>query len=173
MDSRDDGSLPNEAIHRAVEAVRVRLAGAEAQRAAAEREIAVAREEERLLLRLLAVRQGEAGSPELPLIESQVVDAPSTRTPKQPVLQAVIEELNTAGRPLHISELMRLLQVKNISVPGSGSQANLITHLRRDARFVRPSRGMYALAEWGLESMPTPRRSRRRKRVRSQRGEAS
>jgi hypothetical protein len=62
---------------------------------------------------------------------------------------------------------MRLLREAEVQIPGAGTQANLITHLRRDPRFVRPSRGMYGLSEWGLENMPTPtRRKRRRKRVR-------
>jgi hypothetical protein len=53
-----------------------------------------------------------------------------------------------AHRPLHISELMRLLADQGVSLPGGGAQANFITYLRRDERFVRPARGMYALAEW-------------------------
>ena len=40
---------------------------------------------------------------------------------------------------------MRLLALRKVAIPGAGTQANLITYLRRDQRFVRPSRGMYAL----------------------------
>jgi hypothetical protein len=114
------------------------------------------------LERLLALRQGQPVAAQPGLIERRAVADANDR----PAVQAVIDELTAAGRPVHISELMRLLRAKEVAIPGSGTQANLITHLRRDARFVRPSRGMYGLAAWGLEGMTASRRRRRRKRVR-------
>jgi hypothetical protein len=88
---------------------------------------------------------------------------------KHPAVEAVARELASAGRPVHISDLMRLLREAQVQIPGAGTQANLITHLRRDPRLVRPSRGMYGLAAWGLENMPmVAGRKRRRRRVRSQ-----
>jgi hypothetical protein len=63
--------------------------------------------------------------------------------------------------------LVRLLCQRGIPIPGAGTQANLITHLRRDPRLVRPSRGMYGLSVWGLENMPTGLRQRRKKRLRA------
>jgi hypothetical protein len=83
------------------------------------------------------------------------------------LLQAVIDELSSSGRPMHISDLMRLLALGKVVIPGAGTQANLITYLRRDPRFVRASRGMYALAEWGIDAMPPTRRRKRRKRGRA------
>ncbi len=170
---RDGGDLDGmseDAITKALEAVRARASRAEQERAELERIIAAAREERRLLERLLALRRGAAaGSDGRPSEQKQHDTPPATTSEaRHPAVQAVIEELTAAGRPLHISELMRLLRDRNVPIPGSGTQANLITHLRRDGRLVRPSRGMYGLAAWGLENMPaTARKRRRRKHIRS------
>jgi len=163
------GVMSEEAISRALEAAKARLARAERERAELDRVIAAAREEEQLLQRLLALRRDGAAADVA--ISTIATDQRSSRfgiERTQPVVAAVIQELEAAKRPLHISELMRLLRERNVAIPGSGAQANLITHLRRDDRLVRPSRGMYGLAEWGLQSMPpTRRKRRRRKKMRS------
>lgn len=161
-------------ISQALNEVRSRIAQAEHERAELDRTIAAAREEERLLLRIVALRQGKVsvdpnaslhqGDGDAPRPKKATDAAPS----KQPAVQAVVHELATAGRPLHISDLMRLLREQRVVIPGAGSQANLITHLRRDPRLVRPSRGMYGLAAWGLENMSTKtQRKKRRRRVRA------
>jgi hypothetical protein len=92
-----------------------------------------------------------------------------SETSKQ-LLDIIIGELSAAGRPLHISDLMRLLRDRNIAIPGAGNQANLITYLRRDGRLVRPSRGMYALSAWGLENMPVHASKKRRIRMVAKKG---
>jgi hypothetical protein len=167
-------------ITNALEEIRARIARAEHERAELERAITAAREEERLLLRLLALRRGAApteGGVSVEGQESEICSAEpmgSTATAedaRHPAVQAVVQELAAAGRPLHISDLMRILREAQVKIPGAGTQANLITHLRRDPRLVRPSRGMYGLSAWGLENMPTTRhRKRRRKRMRSAAG---
>jgi hypothetical protein len=164
-------------ITNALEQIRVRISRAEQERAELERAITAAKEEERLLLQLLALRRGavpiEGGGsvvpqePEMPMAEPTrpILNAEER---KHPAVEAVVQELAAAGRPLHISDLMRLLHERQVRVPGAGTQANLITHIRRDHRVVRPSRGMYGLSAWGLENMPTTaHRKRRRKRRRS------
>ena len=170
--NRDDSEvMSEEAIAKALEGARARIARAERERADLERVVAAAREEERLFARLLTLRRTGTVSIDGALAdEGEQHDSPSLATAdtKHPAVQAVIAELTAAGRPLHISELMRLLSERGISVPGSGSQANLITHLRRDERLIRPSRGMYGLAAWGLKAMAPGRRVQRRKiRMRS------
>ena len=169
--------MNEELIERALEIVRERLSKSEQERAELDRAITAAREEERLLLRLLALRKGAEPAEGGATTAAYVGSATGMENPhetddiansKHPAVQAVIRELATAGRSLHISELMRLLHDKHVPIPGAGTQANLITHLRRDPRLVRPSRGMYALAAWGLENMPaTVRRKKRKRRVRS------
>ena len=174
MGERDRNLLSEESIVKAIELARARASQAEHGRADLDRTIAKAREEERLLQRLLDVRRGTSPTVEPKLRGSTVNrDASPTRPAsipgsKHPVVQAVIDELATTARPLHISELMRLLHDRNVPIPGAGVQANLIAHLRRDARLIRTSRGMYGLSTWGLESMGPARRVRRRRsRVRA------
>jgi hypothetical protein len=101
-------------------------------------------------------------------VTQQARENGTERQSKPAAVEVVVRELAAAGRPVHISDLIRRLREQRVQIPGAGTQANLITHLRRDQRVVRPSRGMYALAAWGLENMPvTTSRKRRRKRVRS------
>ena len=143
--------------------MRLRIAEAEQVRKAADDAIGRAREEERLLNRLLALRSTGGASPSDERNENPLLVEPQS---KVPAVNAVIEELDSAGRPLHISELMRLLEKRSISIPGAGKQANLIAHMSRDNRIVRTTRGMYALASWGIQTTETEKSHRRRKRVR-------
>lgn len=169
MGKNQDG-MSEAAIVAALEGAKARVLRAERERDELQRVITSSKEERRLLESLLALRRGSAGATVLRTDEEstavEIGKAPGHE--KHPSVEAVVEELTTAGRPLHISELMRLLQNKGVPISGAGTQANLITHIRRDARVVRPSRGMYGLASSGLEGMSAPRRSRRRrKRIRS------
>ncbi len=171
-DTERPGTISEGAIKKALEEIQARIAKALESRAELERTIAGAREEERLLKRLLALKHHresfEGNSEANPIGDLQLPEHPDGTDPGHPVIQAVVEELASAGRPLHISDLMRLLRERMVEVPGAGTQANLITYLRRDSRIVRPSRGMYGLAAWGLEDMPIVEKSRRiRKHVRS------
>jgi len=123
------------------------------------------RRERQLLRELLAVRRGEtltgdhAGGPSVAKSE----EAPNPPARVHPVVDAAVSELEKAGRPLHISELMQLLAASEVNIPGSGQAANLISHLTRDSRVQRPSRGMYALTEWDREESPKVKPSVRRR----------
>lgn len=159
-----ESSISDSTLLSALEALRARIGHFVREREALDRSIAAAREEETLLERLLAIRRGESPRSEAPGTP-EPLPPPSQTGAGHPAVQAVVRELETAGRPLHISDLMRLLRQQGITIPGSGTQANLIAHLRRDKRIVRPSRGVYGLIAWGLESMPSaPRKAGRRKR---------
>ena len=164
----DSGTMSEDVIASALVAIRDRIARHERQRAELDSAIATAHQEERLLQGLLDLRRG--GVAEVKAINTNREGTPGPSEPapgsRHQAVAVVVEELAAAGRPLHISELMRLLGQRQVPIPGAGTQANVITHLRRDARLVRPSRGMYALAAWGLENMPTGLRRRRRKRLR-------
>lgn len=72
------------------------------------------------------------------------------------------------GRPLHISELHRVFLERGFLIPGQGTDANLISHLRRSPEIVRIKRGFYALADPSDEPRRPERqvRNRRRRRVR-------
>ena len=169
LDNDNLAGMQEGVIADALDMVRARIAHIEKERAEFGRALESAREEERLLTRLLALRRGAAPAEtdgRKPEVQSpaQPDPGPMAAEPKQPAVQAVVRELAVAGRPLHISDLMRLLRDHGVQVPGAGTQANLITHLRRDPRLVRPSRGMYGLAAWGLENMPATTRQKRRTR---------
>ncbi len=162
-------AMSEDLIATSLNAVRTRIAHHEHERCIIDRMIATAKEEERLLRRLLDLRRGRStkdessnGSGEELRIAS--CEAPSER--QHPAVLAVIDELAIAGHPVHISELMRLLGQRRVVVPGAGSQANLIVHLRRDPRLMRTSRGMYGLAVWGLEKMEPRKRRPHKKRFR-------
>jgi hypothetical protein len=125
----------------------------------------LAREVE-LLEQLLALRSpdADAASSDGGFADEPVNFTFRHRGPHPAVVEA-IRELDAAGRPLHISELMRLLKASDITIPGAGAQANLIAHMTRSPEIVRPSRGMYALASWGSpEQQPLKPATKRRRR---------
>ena len=174
MGEHDAVPLSEDAILKALELARARASQAERDRTEIDLVIVAAREEERLLQRLLDLRRGVTGRTEssAKLLawngELPAAVSVSAKGSRHLAVQAVIDELATVARPLHISELMRLLHARDVPIPGAGTQANLITHLRRDRRLIRTSRGMYGLSAWGLESMePVRRPQRRRRRVRA------
>jgi hypothetical protein len=131
--------------------------------------IANARREEELIERLLALRGHVSRA--VPAEQASSLRHKTPPTASNPMIQAVVEAIGAAGLPVHISELMRMLMEREVPIPGSGTQANVISHLRRSPEIVRTSRGMYALAEWGISEAPTkkprakPKTRRRRSRV--------
>lgn len=160
-------AMSEEAIAGALEDARNRLGRAEKDREDIERSVATAREEIRLLEQLLALRRGgvcKSGNADRTVDVVPPSSSGAGGEAKHQAVTAVIAELETAGRPVHISELMRLLRENQVKIPGAGTQANLIAHLRRHDLIVRPSRGMYGLAAWGLQSMVSGRRKRRKKK---------
>lgn len=127
-----------------------------------------ARREMQLLSELLAVRDGTPEATSAPYEDAKsphdAPPVPARSSGAHPAAAAAVRELELAGKALHISELMRLLEEKSIRIPGAGNQANLIAHLMRHPAVVRPSRGMYALAAWGDAASP-PLKTSDRKRV--------
>jgi len=166
----DTDALSESALVEALRNIEAHICRAEQERAKLEQMIGRAREEERLLRRLIDIRRnppqvdGHDPTPG-PTVPSEGAGTPTTGANRAiPAVEAVVHELAAAARPLHISELMRILFERKVKIPGAGVQANLIAHLRRDPRVVRPSRGMYGLSDWGLEAMPTSAYRRRRKK---------
>jgi hypothetical protein len=144
------------ALREALEAAAARVAGLEREIAAKVGEMEEAKSEENLLRQLLRVRGQEEGSPPAD------PDSPKAHSAAaHPIVEEVIRELEDAGRPLHISELMDRLQGRGVRIPGRGKPANVIAHLSRDSRIVRPSRGIYALGDWKLSAPAVPATRRR------------
>jgi hypothetical protein len=134
-----------------------------------QRLLAATEEEKRILRRLVALRRGEQfegpSSCELDPKSTTARNAENVgKNPRHPAVDTVVLILEDSKSPVHISELMRLLKERNATIPGAGTQANLISHLRRDNRIVRPTRGMYALTAWGLQEMHVPARRRKKRR---------
>jgi hypothetical protein len=160
-----------EAIREATERVRAReeeVAHSQSRLAEAEREL-------RLLAQLAQLRGLEV--PELARQGSDSADRANnsaghessgraSSSTKAALLAAVVEILGERGEAMQIRELMAAVQARGVQIPGSGQQANLIAHISRDDRIARPSRGFYALREWGVEDAPPPRKRRRSRRTR-------
>ena len=117
-------------------------------------------EHELVLLReLRSIREGTNESaperPPRPVAGTTLVPGSDTLT------AAVVEILNSNGRPMHIQDLAAALRERGVRIPGKGANANLISHIRACAEIVRPVRGMYAMRSWGFvdrELVASPRR---------------
>src|ERR1044071_3612179 len=97
--------MDGEVIADALDEVRTRIAAAEAEQTEIERRIQTAREEERLLTRLIALRRGES-SPDMPVAETTRDTSvrerraePMTDQGKHPAVEASVQDLAAAGRP--------------------------------------------------------------------------
>jgi hypothetical protein len=165
---RSSWALDPGALDIALDGARRREAELDAQIDALGTERHAVREERELLERIKALQSGGFTTPVEPKHDPRGDDRAKRGTPPatktaHPAVQEAIRELDAAGRPLHISELMRLLEERDVPIPGAGAQANLIAHLSRSDQIVRPSRGMYALSSWGLPERPMLKRAKRRR----------
>jgi hypothetical protein len=159
-----EGDLSAETLERALAAARERVGSIERRQAELAKELAAARLEEALLARLLAIRHGGVVPHDgADALEVGPGGAGEGRG-KHPAAEEVVAILEKEGRPVHISELMRRLRERGVPLPGAGTQANVISHLRRDERVVRPARGMYGLRAWGLQEMAVAAKRKSRSR---------
>ena len=138
---------------------------------AAQGRLAEAEREERLLVELAQLRgwnDDELGSLATePMANANGTGETRRRTPspmRTALLAAVIDILNERGEPTYIGDLMAALQERSVKIPGSGQQANVIAHISRDERIVRPKRGFYGLSEWGLTDARTAHAKSKRPR---------
>jgi hypothetical protein len=76
--------------------------------------------------------------------------------------------LAEAARDYHYLDLATALMARGVEIPGKDPAKNLVAHIHRDPRFVRPKRGVYGLAEWypkGMKSVGVRRRNQSRRRT--------
>jgi hypothetical protein len=117
---------------------------------------AVARQLEPLLARREAVRAKLELVQRLKGLEGDGDDrhgVPSkNHTPGAPAtagaeLQAMVREvLEAHGKPMHVQEIRAALTERGVPIPGKGTDANIIVHLRRAPElFSRSGRGVYGL----------------------------
>ncbi len=161
-------TLSAEIVRRALENTRYRARQLEEQVAALQKQLSIVQEEETLYERLLLLREGHQTTPDgLATRDQKKAPIARAKVPESqhPIVDAVAAILEEEERPLHIAELMLALEERKVELPGAGQQANVISHLRRDSRFIRPARGVYALASSGLPDIPaTPRTKQKRRR---------
>ncbi len=125
---------------------------AEQERVAGELEPLLSRREElisklELVQRLLALeatssRRVETGANGT---KPQAVAKPN-QTNGNHIKNAVREILEERGQPMHIGDIRAALVQRGVPIPGKGTDANVIVHLRRAPdMFTRRKRGIYAL----------------------------
>src|SRR5260370_1278131 len=117
--------LPTNVLARALEETRERLARAKNQMSALEQMLSLAQEEEQILVRLMALREGKISVAPTREVASAVA-AESDRS----VVEAVVAILQENGRPGHMSELMPLLRKHNDPLTGARTQAHAHSYLR-------------------------------------------
>jgi len=89
---------------------------------------------------------------------------------RETVTAVVHKILAEAGEPLHISEIRNRYIASGQTIPGRGTESNLLIYMGRDPRFVRVTKGTYALSDGSslmaqpLEATLTKARRRRRRR---------
>ena len=119
-DRDGSGEITTAAIQRARIAVRQRLKAAECQREELDSLIEAAKTEEGLLDQLLSLRRGDAEVASVTANDARPTprrsSAPSKRKSKHPAVEAAMDELTKATRPLHISDLMRLLYEREVTI---------------------------------------------------------
>lgn len=105
-----------------------------------------------------ALKAGDKGSDQA----AATVAAPSARTAIPEVIQEILKE---AAQPLHVSEIRNRYIAKGLTVPGQGTESNLLVYIVRNPMFTRVSKGTYALADGELpKEVPAKPRTKRRRR---------
>lgn len=72
---------------------------------------------------------------------------PPAAGPRETVTAGVAKILAEAGTPLHISEIRNRYIASGEKIPGRGTESNLLIYMGRDPRFVRVTKGTYALSD--------------------------
>jgi hypothetical protein len=80
------------------------------------------------------------------------------------VANTIARILADAASPLHISVIRQTYLREGNTIPGKGTESNLLAYVVRDPRFVRVAKGTYGLGEHGLIPQAAKRRRKRRKR---------
>ena len=115
------------------------------------------RQQIQLVGRLLGLENGQTGAAPGP---------PPPVSNGASVGDILVEILAAEGEPLHVGDLKVRFLSRGHTIPGKGTDSNLIAYLTRDPRFVRVARGTYALAALAVRA---PQRKRRKGRRRSSR----
>jgi hypothetical protein len=159
--SGGDDVLSGEVLDRALAAKRRKIIHLKAELDREEHEAGLLEE----LMRLRSQNSNEDQESAAQLFSFSIAGGADVSPSRHAVVDEVAQILGDEGHPLHINDIMKVLTDLAVPLPGKGDQANVIAHMRRDPRFVRPSRGVYALKEWGLEDHGHGGSTVRRRRV--------
>jgi len=140
--------------------LQARIATLEAEIFPMQEELSRLRIQSDLVGRALNAGSGETGTPdalnEVPTVRASVSDR-------------IFDILKNASEALHVSEIKSRYLAKGYVIPGQGNESNLLVYIVRDHRFVRVSKGTYALSKGeplgNVVAKPKAKR-RRRKKVR-------
>jgi len=80
------------------------------------------------------------------------------RTTRDRTIEAAAEILGEFERPMTIQEIHAAFVRQGRPLPGRGTPTNILAHISTSDVFVRPQRGVYALAAWTKEESETPDR---------------
>jgi len=108
----------------------------------------------------LVERALQVGSP----TERSVNSHQGAQTAKASVSDRVFDLLKDAGKSLHVSDILSQYVAKGFAVPGQGKESNLLVYIVRDPRFIRVSKGTYALAQGELQPTVATVKVKRRRR---------
>lgn len=73
-------------------------------------------------------------------------------------------------QPKHYTDITNAILAAGKLLPGTNKAANLLTHITRDERFIRVSRGTYGLVEWGLKAPATQGKRKAKSSIRKRTG---
>jgi aspartokinase len=133
----------------------------EADLAARQANVENLRQQVALLKQLIALRDGHSDS------SQSAVDPSLTMSATKATLSDLVRDiLDAHGEPMHIAMIRGALIAQGHSIPGRGTDANVIAHISRNDSIVRVGKGTYALASWGLPAKP---KRRRRSKTRARR----
>ncbi len=125
------------------------------------------RTKEELAARLRDVLRIEMGENGVGKYEEHLTMPTSSPVPPSTNLaDAAYELLAETRREYHYRELAQALLDKGVLINGRDPATNLIAHLVRDTRFVRPKRGVYALRELNPKARSIGQRKRKSRRRR-------
>lgn len=108
-----------------------------------------------LVQRLRSLEEGEAAAAagERASTRATMGFAPTPVSVGNEIQTEVREILEARGQPMHIRDIRTALTERGVPIPGRGTDANLIVHLRRAPDvFDRRARGTYGLAGWKAAS---------------------
>lgn len=111
-------------------------------------ELASLREERRILLEFLKVRDSEISlSPTNTISQNPTPTHAGRETVRERVQRGVIQVLSMSAGPMNIKDILEEYKRQGFKVPGKGRPSNITAHLPGCDEIINTSRGFYALAD--------------------------